>query len=102
VSSAEDNSRFILEINCLWRSAQDDAETYRMSKQPMDSTEKKLVAMNVADIPGISNYNPFFANDATFDQPVLEGYWDAAKFKALQKANDPNGYFAKNSGGFHF
>lgn len=58
--------------------------------------------MKIQDVQGVEAYNPFFANDATFDQDVLGSYKDAEKFKALQRSIDPQGLFAKNAGGFKY
>jgi hypothetical protein len=100
--SASDNHRFILEINCLWQNASDDGQIYAMSKQLTENINGMMEQMKVKEIKGIESYNPFFANDATFDQDVLGSYKDAEKFKALQRSVDPNGLFAKHSGGFKY
>jgi hypothetical protein len=100
--TANDNHRFILEINCLWQNAKDDGEVYAMSKQLTENINGMMKQMRVQDIQGIETYNPFFANDATFDQDVLGSYKGAEKFRALQKSVDPNGLFARHSGGFKY
>lgn len=100
--SASDSNRFILEINCLWQNADDDGQIYSMSKQLTENINDMMKQMKTQDIRGVEAYNPFFANDATFDQDVLGSYKDAEKFKVLQKSMDPNGLFAKHSGGFKY
>ncbi|TID18042.1 FAD-binding domain-containing protein [Venturia nashicola] len=100
--TANDSHRFILEITCLWKDDDEDGLIYAMSKQLTDSIEGMLKQMRVQDIQGIERYNPYFANDATFDQDVLGSYKDAQKFKALQRAVDPQGLFAKHAGGFKY
>lgn len=100
--TANDNHRFILEISCLWKDGKDDGLIYAMSKQLTDNIEGMMKQMKVKDVQGIEAYNPYFANDATFDQDVFGSYRDASKFKELQRRVDPNGLFAKHSGGFKY
>jgi hypothetical protein len=97
-----DGHRFIIEINCLWRSKADDDTIYKMSKQLTDDIEKQLSSNKAASDPGISAYNPLFMNDATYDQDVLASYKDSDKFRQLQKSIDPEGFFAKRAGSFKY
>lgn len=51
-----------------------------------------------------TNWNPLFMNDAMFNQDPLRSYGDATynRLRQIQRQRDPNGFFAKRTGGFKF
>jgi hypothetical protein len=54
--------------------------------------------------PTADKYKFRYMNDAMFDQKPLQSYGDDnyQRLKAIQKAYDPTGFFAKTTGVFEF
>ncbi|PVH97244.1 FAD-binding domain-containing protein [Periconia macrospinosa] len=97
--NGNDSDRILLEIQCLWASKEDDTTMYALSRDLTDWLESRLPGWEAS---GNEQYNPLFMNDATDDQNVTGSYRDYAKFKALQKSADPEGFFRVRAGGFKY
>jgi hypothetical protein len=63
---------------------------------------QKQVAVFKSNTTGLERYNPFFMNDAAFDQNVLGSYRDYEDLRDLQSDNDPDGMFNERIGGFKY
>lgn len=98
--AAHDPDRILLEIQCSWPSEADDALFEDASRQLVVWLEEKLAEWT-ADA-GEEYYLPYLMNDAAADQNVTGLYRDYAKFKALQKEMDPDGFFMERGGGFTY
>jgi hypothetical protein len=103
--TGSDHDRLVIEIAGIYSRASDDAIVQKVSKQYTDAiledmkktqADAKIRGLNVGD------YNPYFMNDAGGDRNVMGSFKDAAKFQALQKSVDVNGFFAKRSGGYKY
>lgn len=99
--SGSDPDRLILEIQGSWALPSDDTEAYSLSKQLTDWLDVQ-VPMWLDEAGMGSQYLPLFMNDAAGDQDVTGSYKDVAKFRALQKSVDPNGFFSTRAGGYKY
>jgi hypothetical protein len=105
--TSKDHDRLIIEIAAIYGSTQaaDDATVQRVCKEYTDAVLEDLKKAEVdAKAKGVEYgaYNPYFMNDAGLDQHVMGSFKDMAKFEALQKSVDPNGFFAKRAGGYKY
>lgn len=98
--TARDPDRILLEIQCSWPSEADDALFEDASRQLVAWLEEKLAEWTADE--GEEYYLPYLMNDAAADQNVTGLYRDYAKFKALQKEMDPDGFFMNRGGGFTY
>lgn len=99
-----DHNRFILEITSLWQNKADVEILPGLAKKLTDELEKQLTTMKETSKStgvAVGDYNPFFMNDAFLDQDVMSSYREMAKFKQLQKQNDPQGLWSR-AGGFKY
>lgn len=99
--TSSDPDRLILEIQGSWELSSDDAEAYGLSKKLTDWLDEQVPAW-LAEAGMGNQYLPLFMNDAAGDQDVTGSYKDSAKFKALQKSVDTNGFFSTRTGGFKY
>ncbi|GAB0134519.1 hypothetical protein EsDP_00002886 [Epichloe bromicola] len=97
--SGSDPDRIIIEVQCSWTLASDDAILARVTR---DLTEwlRSMVPRWLAEDPTAASYLPLFMNDASADQNVTGSYRDYARFRALQESVDPTGFFRNRGGGF--
>lgn len=100
--SSLDKDRFILEIAGVYNKSEDDDLVQAMGKEFTNALTKKLkVAIQSKAVKG-EEYNPLFMNDAGPDQDVMASYKDSKKFMELQMNVDPEGLWAKRSGGYKY
>ncbi|KAI8631509.1 FAD-binding domain-containing protein [Xylariaceae sp. FL1651] len=99
--SGSDPHRLLLELQCEWADASDDAELYALSRQ-MTTWLDAQVPFWLADNDLNVEYLPLFMNDAQADQNVTGSYRDYGRFKELQLEVDPEGLFRERAGGFKF
>lgn len=95
----DDVDRIVLEIQCGgWLLPVDDPVFAKLTSDLVSWLEEKVVEWT----GGKEYYLPYFMNDAAGDQDVMKSYRDYEKFKALQKREDPDGFFSKRAGGFKY
>lgn len=94
--SGDDIDRVLLEIQCSWSLPTDDSIFPAAAEKLTDWLETKLPEWT----KGEKDYLPYLMNDAAGNQNVTGTYRDYAKFKALQKEIDPQGFFSTRGGGF--
>ena len=85
-----DPPRIVLEITFMWTNAALDDQILNLSQ-----SFEQLVQARAREQQGTTSYYPYYMNDANGDQSVLESYRDAAKFAALQRQMDPQGFFRR-------
>jgi hypothetical protein len=94
--SGGDIDRVLLEIQCSWSLPTDDSIFPAAAQKLTDWLETKLPEWT----KDRKDYLPYLMNDAAGNQNVTGTYRDYAKFKALQKEIDPQGFFSTRGGGF--
>lgn len=99
--SGSDPNRLLLELQCEWPSATDDAELYSISRQMTDWLDQQ-VPIWLAAANRENEYLPLFMNDAQADQNVTGSYRGYPEFRALQLQLDPQGLFRERAGGFKY
>ncbi|KAF1813617.1 FAD-binding domain-containing protein [Eremomyces bilateralis CBS 781.70] len=104
--TGSDGPRYIIELSSIWGSPQngtDDQTIYGLATQVTKYAERSLAtALRQPVNRGAERYNPFFLNDANFNQDVLKSYKDYNSFRWLQRRNDPAGLFLRRVGGFKY
>jgi hypothetical protein len=103
--TANDHSRFVLEITALWQDKADDEVLAAIHRKLTERITQQLVAMKsrftAMEAAAISEYNPYFMNDASVDQDVMSSYKEMDKFRQMQREVDPTGLW-KRAGGFKY
>lgn len=106
--AAGDKPRFVLELSDLWGSTTSDpaldATIYALRTNLTATIQTQSDAYIAQENPQseISTYNPYFLNDATFNQDVMSSYKEVDLFRSIQKKLDPNGVFTNRVGGFSY
>lgn len=103
--TANDKPRYVLELAGLWGTPNDssqDATVYGNARKTTDAVIRMNAEMVKAQNGTVEQYNPFFLNDAAYDQDVMGSYKEYPLFKALQRGLDPLGTFSKRVGGFKY
>ncbi|KAI6783908.1 Bifunctional solanapyrone synthase-like protein [Emericellopsis cladophorae] len=96
----DDGDRLIIETQCSWALPSDDELVREMSKEMEDWLKTKVPQWTKGQVDGL--YLPYFMNDAAGDQNVTGTYRDYAALKALQKRNDPEGFWSARAGGHKY
>lgn len=96
--TGNDPDRIILEIQCAWTDARDDAIVQNISRDMTTWLESKLSTWLGPE----QAYLPLFMNDAMSDQNVTGSYRDYEKLKALQLQEDRQGVLRTRTGGFKY
>jgi len=100
--SASDPDRILLEFQCAWENAADDAMMYTLTQQMTAWMETQMPAWLTEAGLDVESYMPYFMNDAMGDQNVTGSYRGYEEFKMLQEEVDPTGMFRTRAGGFKY
>ncbi|KAK8042528.1 hypothetical protein PG994_013011 [Apiospora phragmitis] len=111
--SAADPDRVVLNLQCMWHRARDDAAVRALAAEMTQWLEGRLPAWNALaglgleedqdqKAAGTAAYMPLFMNDAMSDQDVLRSYCGYETFRALQRSVDPEGMFRSRVGGYRY
>ncbi|KAK8051866.1 FAD-binding domain-containing protein [Apiospora rasikravindrae] len=112
---AADPNRIVLNLQCMWPRARDDAAMRAGAAGMTDWLEERLPTWKAQAGLGAEEdhhqtgtaaaaaaYMPLFMNDAMSDQDVLGSYRGYEKFRELQRGVDPEGMFRSRVGGYRY
>ncbi|KAK8028258.1 hypothetical protein PG991_005314 [Apiospora marii] len=109
---AADPDRVVLNLQCMWQRARDDAAVRALAAEMTEWLAGRLPAWNMqagAGEVGVEEagetaaaYMPLFMNDAMSDQDVLRSYRGYDEFRELQRSVDPEGMFRNRVGGYRY
>ncbi|KAK7956316.1 uncharacterized protein PG986_005538, partial [Apiospora aurea] len=120
---ASDPDRVVLNLQCMWPRAREDATVRVLAAGMTAWLEERLPAWK-AQAAGLGEaeaeeaedhhqeagstaaaaaaYMPLFMNDAMSDQDILGSYRGYEKFRELQRGVDPEGMFRSRVGGYRY
>ena len=109
---AADPDRVVLNLQCMWHRARDDAAVRALAAKMTAWLAGRLPAWNMEAGAGekeeadgtaaAAAYMPLFMNDAMSDQDVLRSYREYDEFRELQRSVDPEGMFRNRVGGYRY